>query len=740
MIQVEPVALRSGRKPSRSTLALCGLIMLALMMMMAVATTAVATVAAEPATPATPAPIEHYLKRSAFTSMKISPDGRYLAATVPLSDDSTGLVVIDHESMRTTAAMTLGERHHVDSFHWVNDERLLLTVAKMEGSLDRPVPTGELFAMNADGSGNELLFGYRVAQSGTRTGRQAERASAYPLHMLPDQDNHVLVMVAPWSGPDGSFHEVRRMHTGSGRMARVARSALRRGQFVVDRQSQVRITWGDTVEGLRQVHQRPADGGEWQLLHDEDTAGFKIQPLAFSADNEHLLVLRDHAEGAGGVYRMSLADGSMTLLHRNPQVDPIQYLRGPDPGQLYGAIYHPGLSELGFFEPDDERLVRMARAVAGAFPGQSAYITSFTRDGKKALVAASSDRNPGEFFLFDLEAMQASYLASVREWLTPDQLGEMRPVQLTARDGTPLHGYLQLPPGVTEPRGLPLVVNPHGGPHGIRDAWGFDQEAQLLASRGYAVLKINFRGSGGYGRAFEYAGYRQWGGAMQDDIADAVRWTISQGFVDKDRVCIYGASYGGYSALINAGRYPELYRCTAGYVGVYDLDLMYRDGDIRTALFGRKYLEEVLGRGEDMAGFSPVAYADKITMPVFLIHGGQDLRVPISHANRMRSALRAAGNEPQWLVKRNEGHGFYRMEHQRELYGQLLAFFDKAIGPQAAAARATASTGTHGEDAEGAGADRASKADGEHGGDANPDAESDAGADPEDAGAGRGMP
>src|SRR5690606_15016373 len=135
-------------------------------------------------------------------------------------------------------------------------------------------------------------------------------------------------------------------------------------------------------------------------------------------------------------------------------------------------------------------------------------------------------------------------------------------------------------------------------------------------------------------------------------------------------------------------RYPELYRCTIGYVGVYDLDLMYRDGDIRTALFGRKYLEEVLGRGEDMAGFSPVAYAEKITMPVFLIHGGQDMRVPISHANRMRAALRAAGNEPQWLVKRQEGHGFYRMEHQLELYTRLLAFLDEAIGSGARPAAA----------------------------------------------------
>ena len=186
---------------------------------------------------------------------------------------------------------------------------------------------------------------------------------------------------------------------------------------------------------------------------------------------------------------------------------------------------------------------------------------------------------------------------------------------------------------------------------------------------------------------FQQAGYREWAGLMQDDLADAVRWTIAEGYADKNRVCIYGASYGGYAALMNSARYPELYRCTVGYVGVYDLPLMYKDGDIPETMFGRKYLERVIGK-EGLEQASPLHHAEKITMPVMLIHGGEDFRVPQKHADRMREALTKAGNPPEWLVKRSEGHGFYVTENRIELYTKLLAFFDRHIGENAKPAQA----------------------------------------------------
>ena len=230
-------------------------------------------------------------------------------------------------------------------------------------------------------------------------------------------------------------------------------------------------------------------------------------------------------------------------------------------------------------------------------------------------------------------------------------------------------------------KNLPCVVNPHGGPHGIRDEWGFSWEAQLIASRGYAVLKLNFRGSGGYGNHYQTAGYQQWGRLMQDDLADGVRWTIEQGLVDGKRICTFGGSYGGYAALMNVARYPDLYRCAVGYVGVYDLSLMYQRGDIQESRRGNSYLDLVIGR-DRLEQDSPVALADKIKVPVLLAHGGEDVRVPPAHAERMRAALTKAGNPPEWLYEAREGHGFYNLPSKLGLYNRLLAFLDRNIGAE----------------------------------------------------------
>jgi dipeptidyl aminopeptidase/acylaminoacyl peptidase len=227
---------------------------------------------------------------------------------------------------------------------------------------------------------------------------------------------------------------------------------------------------------------------------------------------------------------------------------------------------------------------------------------------------------------------------------------------------------------------LPLVVIPHGGPFGIYDVWGFDTDAQMLAAAGYAVLQPNFRGSGNHGRAFEQAGAGQWGKAMQDDVTDATRWAIEQGIADPKRICIHGASYGAYAALMGAAREPELYRCASGYIGVYDLPLMHTRGDVQKRRSGETYLREWIGPAESLRGVSPVNLAGQIKAPVFLAAGGEDQRAPIAHTERMQKALQKAGVPVETLTFKTEGHGFYDPEHRKEYYARLLAFFDKHLG------------------------------------------------------------
>ncbi|MGH8025264.1 MAG: alpha/beta hydrolase family protein, partial [Pseudoxanthomonas sp.] len=228
-------------------------------------------------------------------------------------------------------------------------------------------------------------------------------------------------------------------------------------------------------------------------------------------------------------------------------------------------------------------------------------------------------------------------------------------------------------------RNLPLVIYPHGGPFGVYDVWGFDTDPQILAAAGYAVLQVNYRGSGNYGRSFHQSGALQWGLTMQDDLTDATRWAIDQGIADRNRICMYGASYGAYASLMGVAKEPGLYRCAAGYVGIYDLVTLSAQ-ESRENKRSNTWTSEWMGTGDSLAPVSPSRIADRIKVPVFLAAGGEDETAPIAQTEKMESALKKAGVPVEALYYRTEGHGFYTVEHQREYYSKLLAFLDRHIG------------------------------------------------------------
>ncbi|MGA9851519.1 MAG: prolyl oligopeptidase family serine peptidase [Gammaproteobacteria bacterium] len=341
----------------------------------------------------------------------------------------------------------------------------------------------------------------------------------------------------------------------------------------------------------------------------------------------------------------------------------------------------PGLPALHILESDSPKAQDLASLYA-AFPNQVVNITSNTRDGSEMVIYVHSDGNPGSYYLFNANKSQVSLLFNVLPGIDPKQMADMPPITFKARDGVTLRGYLTLPPG-SNGKNLPLIINPHGGPHGIRDVWGWDPEAQFFASRGYAWLQVNYRGSGGYGMKFQDMGYRNWGTSMQSDLADAVHWAIAQGIANPKRVCIYGASYGGYAALENSILYPDLYKCTVGYVGLYDLTLAGR-ASFGLYASGQRFVDMVLGTDSAvLKSESPVYQADKISDPLFIIYGGADKTVVPENAEEMMSALDKAGKHYEAMYEPNEGHGFTKPEHNFELYTRMLAFFNKYIGPDA---------------------------------------------------------
>lgn len=629
-----------------------------------------------------------FVRRDKFDDIKLSPGGDYYAATVRL-EDRTGLAIMLRGGNKLTAHFVLGKNTHVSGFWWVNPERVLIAISEKYGALDEPQPTGELYGINADGSKLEMLVGYRVQSRGAGTRiqpKKVEDVAAFLVDTLPGDDKNVIIAVWPFS--EDPYTRAERMDVYSGRRTQLARAPVRRADFVTDNTGTVRFAAGAGADNVRKLYYRASDGVEWTLLNDESVTGQGEFPIGFSQDNRTAYLLAEQRRGPDAIVAYDIASGTRKTVLRDERVDPfaIIYQDGAigvdadtSAGRVpVGAVYMDGKPRTAFFDPAGKEAT-LQKELEAAFAGHAVGITSITMDGRTALVEMSSDRNPGDFYLFRIDERKADYLLSRRDWFDPEAMAESKPVQWKARDGLTLHGYLTLPPG-GQVKNLPMIVLPHGGPFGVRDIWAFDDEAQMLAGAGYAVLQPNFRGSGGYGRSFDEAGARQWGLAMQDDVTDATKWAVSEGIADPRRICIYGASYGAYAALTGAAKEPDLYRCAAGYVGVYDLPMMHTRGDVQRRGSGETYLNQWIGSRGQLAAVSPVNMADRIKVPVFLAAGGEDERAPVQHTEIMERRLKAAGVPVESLYYKTEGHGFYVEANQREYYTKLLDFFHRHLG------------------------------------------------------------
>lgn len=622
--------------------------------------------------------VQAYVKKDRFNDIKLSPNGDYYAATVAF-EDRTALVILRRSDNKLTANFRMGRNTHVADFQWVNAERVLISMAEKFGALDQPQGTGELYAINADGTQPDILVGQRVQSEGPGTlikPKKVEMIAAFLVDDLPSDDKGVVIAVSPFA--NDPYTRAERMDVYTGRRAPLARAPVRNAEFITDNKGVVRFATGSGTDNIRKVFYRPGDGKEWRLLSDEAVTGHKEQPLGFSADDATAYFETEQATGPNAIVAFDIASETRKQVLRDDDVDPARIIYRNGTTIPVGAFFIDGKPRTAFFDNAAPE-ARLYRSLEAAFGSDPVRITSQTADGRLALVQVASDRNPGDFYVFDTVTKKADYLLSRRDWFEPEQMAQVRPITLAARDGLPLHGYLTLPKGSTG-KNLPTVVMVHGGPFGMQDTWGFDDEAQMLADAGYAVLQVNFRGSSGYGRAFTQAGAQQWGGKMQDDVTDATRWLIQQGTADPGKTCIYGASYGGYAALMGVAKEPGLYRCAAGYVGVYDLPTMHTHGDIQRRGSGETYLREWIGERTALAGVSPNRIADRIKVPVFLAAGGEDERAPIEHSKMMEQALRKAGVPVETLYYPNEGHGFYVEANRKEYYSRLLAFLARHLG------------------------------------------------------------
>lgn len=626
--------------------------------------------------------VEAFTRFSKFGGARLSPHGKYLA----LLSHEGGLASLVFVDLRTRklASVFKPERQSVAGFTWVSDDRIIVALAEDFGTLAAPSLTGELTAVNPATGNGVTLFGARAF-------RNAQYKYGFVLSRLRGDERHVMIET---SSPGERFAQIYKLDVDSGTTTPVTISPIEGADFFTDETGEARVAAAtDAGANLKYFFREP--GAAWSELGTLKGVGARSDPIGF-VSWMRTLEFSEPMEKGFGVFAVNVDTGARKLVSRNDWSPPTALLRDFATRQLLAIEYDADVPTWDFVAPEHP-LAKVLRGLLDAYPGENVRILTATDDEKTVVAIVYSDRDPGRFLLLDADSMQAEEIAASRPWIKPDAMAETSAFHIKASDGFWIHGYLTLPPALKEGAAAPMVVIPHGGPHGPRDFWTFDSEVQLLASQGFAVLQVNFRGSGGYGRKFQEAGYRHWGDRIMLDIADATRWVVSKGRADPERICIYGGSFGGYSALQAPIVAPDLFRCAVGYAGVYDLTLIgqraLHEDDTSESYIGRGVVQRYLGDDEaELKRNSPSFHADRIKARVLLIHGVKDRRAPYEHFRRMKKALEEAGNPPETLVEPDEGHGFYDEDARERMYTKLLDFLRENLSAGTAPSTA-ASTG-----------------------------------------------
>ena len=449
-----------------------------------------------------------------------------------------------------------------------------------------------------------------------------------------------------------------------------------------DNEGKLRVVARIAADKLVHFSRPTMTGDGWKEFKAIDPLKEHFWPIAVAEDGHDLLVLSNRDRSTDGLFEYAPdSDKLVRTLFANDDADVADWHFDATRRKLVYLTWYAG------GEPHYEVLDTVARnampALDQAFPGQTVVPWSFSDDGKRALVYVYDDTYAGGYYAFDSTTHKSVPLGDRKPWIKPHSMAHVKVGTLKTQDGLDV-GYLLTLPVIKAAR-YPLVVIPHGGPIGVFDDRTFDPEAQLLASRGYAVLKINYRGSGANGLKFEEAGKRQWGLKIEDDISAVVHSLLRTEPLDEGRLCIFGASYGGYSALISAIREPALYKCAASLAGVTDIPLLYDTSDVQQDAVVRKAMVDLIGDpttdADKLRSVSPVYLADKVQCPVLIAQGEKDTQVDLEQAYRMKVALEALHKPVVYLTYSRMGHGFDNPAAEADFYTKLLAFLDANIGP-----------------------------------------------------------
>jgi len=627
--------------------------------------------------------VRDFFKNSEVAMFRLSPDGEDISYLAPYESRMNIFVlpVGGGEPVRLTSETD----RSIMAYAWVNNERIV-------------------YLKDTGGDENYQLYGVKKDGSDFKDYTANPQVMVQIADLLEDNDEEILIAM---NERNPQVFDIYRLNVNTGEKRLVCENPGNIQGWMMDHNGVVRVAY--TIE----------DGVNTSILYRENeneefrkvlTTNYKdeVSFKSFDPENKYVYATTNIGRDKAALVLMDPNTcEEIEVLYENPKydVDDIVYSDAKDKLLAASCIGHQ-FFEYKYF---DEDFKEIRERINEALPESENFITDWDKNEDMAIVASTSDRNPGTYYLFSknltrkltnektkgnltiklspksvkVNTYYLTKIADCKPWIKPFKMCSMIPVEYTSRDGLNIEAYLTLPNGMTidSAKNLSVVINPHGGPW-ARDIWEYNPEVQFLASKGYAVLQMNFRGSTGYGRNHKELSYKQWGQTMQDDITDGVNWLIEKGIADPKRIAIYGGSYGGYATLRGITKDPDLYACAIDYVGVSNLfTFMEAFPPYWKPLLQMMY--DMVGdpeKDKDMlTDNSPIFMVDRIKTPLFVAQGANDPRVNKSESDQMVEALRARGVDVDYMVKDNEGHGFANEENRFEFYEAMETFLAKYL-------------------------------------------------------------
>lgn len=601
--------------------------------------------------------LEDFFRNSDRSGFQISPDGRHISFVAPYKDRMNIFVrpTDGGEELQITAET----ERSIAGYMWADNERLL-------------------FMKDTAGDENYRLYGVNLDGTDLRCYTDFPGVRTSIIDDLEDVPHQILIGM---NRRNPEVFDPYRLDLQTGELTQLAENPGNWQGWMTDHNGCLRAVTA-IVDGVNtQILYRDNDTEEFRPVL---TTNFKeeVAFLDFTADNSLVYAATNLGRDKIALVLMDPAtceEKEFLFEHPKYDVSGIAYSRRR--GKLLTVFCSGHKDPVRHYFDSDEKALR--NRIKAHFPHHKVGVADTDKAEENLLLYVGSDRTRGAYYFYNVQEDKPRLLAETAPWLHEEDLVEMHPVCYTTRDGLEIEAYLSLPHGYTPDtaKGLPTIINPHGGPW-ARDKWGFSSETQFLCNRGYAVFQMNFRGSTGYGRRFLEAGYKQWGRAMQDDITDGVEWLKARGISDPKRIAIYGGSYGGYATLAGITYTPDLYACAIDYVGVSNLlTFMQTIPPYWKPMLEMMYEQvgDPVRDREMLEACSPALHADRIVAPLFIAQGANDPRVNKAESDQMVAALRARGVEVEYMVKENEGHGFHNQENRFDFYRAMERFLARHL-------------------------------------------------------------